>query len=156
MLRFSGRRLLVTGAVVVVGLLVAGGIAYATIPDSGGVIHGCYQKEDGQLRVIDVQAGGACRASEQSLDWSAGGSPAPTIYTVAGSTINVPPQSEWEETVNCNGNDVPTGGGFFLSSGALRLVFSVADPHGWEVDVQNPDEHSGFAFHTTVQCMKVS
>jgi hypothetical protein len=42
-------------ALTIVGaLLVAGGIAYATIPDAGGVIHGCYQKNQGTLRVIDT------------------------------------------------------------------------------------------------------
>ena len=32
----------------VVGVVLVGGAAYATIPDSNGVIHGCYQKSDGQ------------------------------------------------------------------------------------------------------------
>ena len=106
--------------------------------------------------MIDPQNGDACRTSEQALEWSRGGAPAPTIYTVAGETANVAPQSSLEETVFCNGNDVPTGGGFDLSSGTLRLVFSVAGPHGWEVEVQNPDLHGTFTFNTTVECMKVS
>ena len=37
---------------VVAGLALAGGVAYATIPDANGVIHGCYKKS-GDLRVID-------------------------------------------------------------------------------------------------------
>ena len=47
---------------------LAGGVAWATIPSSGGVINGCYQKNDGQLRVVDTA--GACRASELALSWS--------------------------------------------------------------------------------------
>ena len=40
--------------VAIVALVVAlAGVAYATIPDSGGVIHGCYLKAVGSLRVID-------------------------------------------------------------------------------------------------------
>jgi hypothetical protein len=48
-----GRRrtgLLVTA--VVVFAPCAGGIAYATIPDPGGVIHACRLKATGTLRVI--------------------------------------------------------------------------------------------------------
>ena len=44
--------------------------AYAAIPDSGQVIHGCYQRESGQLRVIDTDRGQSCRPSERALDWN--------------------------------------------------------------------------------------
>lgn len=54
-----------------------GGIAYATIPDSGGIIHGCYQKEVGTLRVIDPSAGDSCRASEIPISWSQTGPAGP-------------------------------------------------------------------------------
>lgn len=63
-----GGRLLV--ALVVGGALF--GIATAVqadIPD-GGVIHACYQKNNGQLRVIDSTAGQACNPAEKSLTWS--------------------------------------------------------------------------------------
>jgi hypothetical protein len=49
---------------------VAGGIAYATIPDNAGVAHTCYQTKDGALRVIDPAQGETCNAKkEQSLDF---------------------------------------------------------------------------------------
>jgi hypothetical protein len=41
----------------------------AGISDSSGVIHSCYDKVNGQLRVIDV-AQQACNPSEYSLSWS--------------------------------------------------------------------------------------
>jgi hypothetical protein len=72
----SGRaRWAVPIAVVVV--LAAGGIAYASIPDSGGVIHGCYQKTNGSLRVIDTEAGGKCSSGENSLSWNQTGPAGP-------------------------------------------------------------------------------
>jgi hypothetical protein len=47
---------------VVVGAALAGGaVTFAAIPDSGGAIHGCYQKNVGNLRVIDPSAGDSCR-----------------------------------------------------------------------------------------------
>jgi hypothetical protein len=42
----------------------------AAIPDSAGVISGCYQKNVGNLRVIDTTAGDSCRPSEIAISWS--------------------------------------------------------------------------------------
>jgi hypothetical protein len=55
---------------------VAGGVAWASIPDAAGVIHGCYQKNVGNLRVVDNPAD--CRASELSISWKQKGDRGPT------------------------------------------------------------------------------
>jgi hypothetical protein len=68
-----------------IALFVAlGGVAYAAIPDSGGVIHGCYQKAPGAgglpkgaLRVIDPGANESCSSGESALDWNATGPSGP-------------------------------------------------------------------------------
>jgi hypothetical protein len=52
---------------------LSGGIAYATIPGSNGVIHACY-KASGQLRVIDS---GSCGSGETALTWNQSGPPGP-------------------------------------------------------------------------------
>ena len=74
-------------ALAIVGaLLVAGGIAYATIPDSSGVIHSCYHVNgqgtvdgSGTLRVIDPSSsnkdGSACKHDEKALDFNQTGPP---------------------------------------------------------------------------------
>lgn len=49
--------------------VVAGGIAWADIPD-GGVIHSCYKTVGGALRVIDADKGGKCTSAETALNWS--------------------------------------------------------------------------------------
>jgi len=59
---------LVAGAAVLAASAAAG-IAYASIPDGAGVIHSCYQKNGGNLRVID-SATDRCRPSEVALDWN--------------------------------------------------------------------------------------
>jgi hypothetical protein len=68
-------------ALTIVGaLLVAGGIAYATIPDASGVIHGCYKKSSpnqGTLRVIDTDKAQTCSNSETALTWSQTGPQGP-------------------------------------------------------------------------------
>jgi hypothetical protein len=42
-------------------------IAYASIPDPSGVIHGCRNNGSGVMRVID--SGQTCTPAESSLDW---------------------------------------------------------------------------------------
>jgi hypothetical protein len=63
-----GRRFGLLVLAVCVGGAV-GGIAYASIPDSNGVIHACYLKTTGKLRVID-SGGKGCQAGEKPLNWS--------------------------------------------------------------------------------------
>jgi hypothetical protein len=72
---FGRVRWLLVGAVV--GAVLAGGAALASIPDSSGVIHGCYQKNVGNLRVIDPSAGDSCRPSEIAISWSQTGPQGP-------------------------------------------------------------------------------
>jgi len=50
--------------------VLAGGVAWATIPDNGGTINGCYQKVRGSLRVIDAGAGDTCSSSEVAVTWN--------------------------------------------------------------------------------------
>jgi hypothetical protein len=61
----------------VVGSVLVGGAAFAAIPDSNGVINGCYQKNVGNLRVIDPSAGDNCRPSEIPISWSQTGPQGP-------------------------------------------------------------------------------
>jgi hypothetical protein len=62
------RRLVFFAPVVAVGLALAGGIAYATIPDSSGIIHGCRNNASGLLRAIDSPSQ-SCTSGESQLDW---------------------------------------------------------------------------------------
>ena len=60
------RRVRRAALIAIAGVLAVGGIAYATIPDANGVIHGCRNDQSGELRVIES---GDCRPSESALDW---------------------------------------------------------------------------------------
>ena len=80
MRRFATRRgrWFALGAVVGAGL--AGTAALGAIPDSSGVIHGCYQKNVGNLRVVDTSGGAnadSCRPSEIAISWSQTGPQGP-------------------------------------------------------------------------------
>jgi hypothetical protein len=54
----------------VAGMLLAGGVAFATIPGTGGLISGCYEKRIGILRVIDKEAGKPCTSFETPISWN--------------------------------------------------------------------------------------
>ena len=56
------------------------GVAYATIPDSGGVIHSCYNASanpSGALRVIDTTTGAICSKNEKALNFNQTGPQGP-------------------------------------------------------------------------------
>jgi hypothetical protein len=59
------------GAVILALILgvVLAGAAYATIPDGDGVIHGCYTKKGGLLRVIDAPKQ-SCTSLETAISWN--------------------------------------------------------------------------------------
>ena len=71
-----GRRALVTVAAVLGILGVGGSVAFATIPGGDGVIHGCYAKSGGALRVFDGSVT-TCKATETALDWNVTGPQGP-------------------------------------------------------------------------------
>lgn len=64
-------------AIATIALFVGlGGIAFAAIPGSEGEIDACYEKSDGQLRVVDPSE--VCRDDEKALTWNQQGEPAPS------------------------------------------------------------------------------
>lgn len=68
----AGRLSLALGTIGILAL--SGGIAFAAIPSlADGVIHGCYEKRTGLLRVIDVEAGKSCLQWETPIAWKQSG-----------------------------------------------------------------------------------
>ncbi|HYB23221.1 MAG TPA: hypothetical protein VED41_05455, partial [Solirubrobacteraceae bacterium] len=61
-----------------VALLAAlGGVGWAAIPGPEGIIHGCYNKRSGALRVIDIATHAKCARKEAELNWEEIGPPGP-------------------------------------------------------------------------------
>jgi hypothetical protein len=92
-------------------LVVAlGGVAFATIPDSNGTVHACYQKRSGDLRV--VESSDECRPSrERAVDLSAGGAG-------AGSGIVARVRSTGPVPVNANIVPIPLAGNTWTQGAA--------------------------------------
>jgi hypothetical protein len=70
-------------------LAVGSGVAWAQIPDGGGLIHSCYSKSGGALRVIDASVTN-CKSTETSLNWNQMGLQGPAGPT--GATGAAGPQ----------------------------------------------------------------
>lgn len=73
-------------AVALVAGTAAAGVAWASIPDANGVIHGCYQYTTtngnyGKLRVFDTAKSGGCNSLEKPLNWNQRGVTGPTGAT---------------------------------------------------------------------------
>ncbi|MEA2219141.1 MAG: hypothetical protein QOJ35_1767 [Solirubrobacteraceae bacterium] len=69
------------GCAIGAAVLAMGGVAYATIPNTG-VINSCYTKSGGALRVIDASTG-TCSSKETSLAWNVQGAQGPKGETGA-------------------------------------------------------------------------
>jgi hypothetical protein len=74
------RRNMVAYLALGIALGAVGGVAYSSIPDPQGVIHGCYDNTTGALRVIDSPSD-VCRGGEIALDWNQQGQPGLTGHT---------------------------------------------------------------------------
>jgi hypothetical protein len=80
---------------VIVGLgigvaIVGGSVAYASVPDPNGSIHGCYSTINGQLRIIDTANTPNCLITEKALPWGQLGPQGP--QGIAGPKGDTGPQ----------------------------------------------------------------
>lgn len=163
---------------IVAASAVAGGVAYAAIPDANGNIHGCYQKNSGALRLIAADQ--RCRRSERGIDWSQAGQPGPSGPRGPAGPVGPPgPQGvpglvklttvEATTTIDnglqaanvaCPNGEVATGGGYWLGHEANHvtqsrpLISANQTPVGWQVIVAN-DRGKGFVV-VYVTCAKSS
>jgi hypothetical protein len=53
-----------------IGAVVAGGVSVASIPSSSGTLSACMNKKNGQIRMIDAEAGKKCGAGQKLLTWN--------------------------------------------------------------------------------------
>jgi hypothetical protein len=58
-------------------VLAVSGIVWASIPDQGGIIHGCSDKITGLARIIDTSRA-QCLPTETKVSWNQAGQPGPT------------------------------------------------------------------------------
>lgn len=86
-------------------LALVGGVATATIPGSGGVISGCYEKSTGVLRVINTGIRSArCHKNEKPISWSAQGPTGPRGHQGSQGTSGIqgPPGTNGSDGTNAS------------------------------------------------------
>jgi hypothetical protein len=76
------RRHCFCGAIAVLAVLIGltAPMVYAAIPDANGVIHGCYNANNGNTRIIDT-ATSSCRNPEVAVQWGQQGPSGPVGLT---------------------------------------------------------------------------
>jgi hypothetical protein len=116
------RKLAIIVAVVLSVWIVT--VAYATIPDSQGVIHGCRKLNNpakGSVIVVDSEAGESCPSGFAELNWNQTGF---TGYRLVSRSAEgtYPPNSDGGLIVQCSSGERPLGGG----GGILRADGSQA------------------------------
>jgi hypothetical protein len=132
---FTKARLLTAAAAAAAVLaVVAGtGIAMASIPDSGGVIHACYKPNangsNAPLGVIDTaRSGGHCPGGDKQLTWNQ--TAALTTQVVTAQAAPFPGGTT--ATATCPTGTTVTGGGFSAGTAAGAAVGeSFPDGNAW-------------------------
>jgi hypothetical protein len=103
-----------------VAALALASIGFAAIPDSGGVIHGCYKKDTGALRVYDdtTNSPKQCTDKEAPLNWNQHGG-VTDAYINYSTNLAVVSDSSWPGTV-VSSRSVPEGSYMFVANLVLK------------------------------------
>lgn len=123
------RKLAVILAVLAAALIATGGVfAYASIPDSSGIIHGCYVTSgarQGQLSVIDTDAGQSCPSGTVPLNWPSGASVVTrdVHYAYPGNPSSI----DDIQTVTCTSGH-PVDGGIIQTTADSGWLAGMASP----------------------------
>jgi hypothetical protein len=135
-------------ALCAVTFLALGGVAYASIPDPDGLIHGCYRNTSGDMRVIDSEE--TCQSNETPLNWQQA-APAGFLLSVSYTpwSTSIPAGSTSTVIVECPSGAVPPEDRFALNSGlgpvSVNVHIERSEPRhlplhstpGWRVTAQN-------------------
>jgi hypothetical protein len=102
--------------------MLAGGVAYASIPDGNGVVHGCYKPGlNGALSVVDTGAGQSCPAGSTSLNWYQS---MPQYATVLPPAVDVPAGTEFNDIALCPAGSILVSGGYYANNGGMEIQSS--------------------------------
>lgn len=157
--------------VIAAGIVLVGGVAVASVPDSSGVIHGCRKANGGDLTVIDTGAGQSCPGGYVPLNWSQTGPQGATGVTgptgaagVSGYQVVTASASPVEVATGlwvagpadaaCPTGKVPLGGGGQTGNVVTRLVESFPNGTSWRATASGPD--AAFQLNVYAICAAVT
>ena len=104
--------------------LALASIGWAAIPDSSSVIHGCYKKDTGALRVYDqtTNVPKKCTDKEAPLDWNQQGG-VTDAYINYSTGLALVTDTSWPGTV-VSSRSVPAGSYMFLANLVLKGLYN--------------------------------
>ena len=138
--------------------MLLGSVAWAAIPDQVGVIHACYAKPGGALRVLDSDED-ACKAHETELAWSQAGQPSAVAgyQIVSGDAVTLAPGTSGEAQVACPAGKRALGGGY-IADPSVQITSVIPAGAGtiWSAAGFNDSAASNAVIRTRVICAVVS
>jgi len=145
--RLRARTLALVGALGAAAL--AGGVAFATIPDSSGVIHACYKRSSGALRVLDAPRQ-KCKPSEKALSWSAAGQPALgaaySEFTTGAGGVGAIPVAETSSATHILTLTLPQGWAGDPGGQVILATVTVGNTGAVTANVDCTAAHGGWIF----------
>lgn len=144
-----------TAVAVATGAMISAGIVFATIPDAAGVIHGCYTKSTGTIRIID-SAVTNCKSGETSLQWNVEGPRGPQGLPGPAGPAGVPGAPGAPGAPGETGAAGPTGpaGPVGPAGGITKADFAFGGaaslPPGYSPVVQKAVPAGSYVFVATV------
>jgi hypothetical protein len=171
-------RSLAAGAVLGAGLVAAVGMAYASIPDSSGVIHACYQNvtsANKPVKLLNTSQKTACPSGWLPVSWNQQGIQGPPgtngvsgyqLITAAGT---VSANTGATVTAQCPGGKHEIGGGYEQTPNPGQFTTDILAVTGsyptsssgtlsdeWAVDVPDNTTGSAKTVDVYVECAATS
>jgi hypothetical protein len=91
--------------VVACAVAAVAGIAYGSVIDANYVVSACYKTRGGNLRVIDKDAGGACKKNETAIPLAAGLLDSKWVAVGVGGTAPMFDNGQVTVSLHCISND---------------------------------------------------
>jgi hypothetical protein len=130
-MKVKNGRALVVGALIGAVVASAAGVAYAAIPDGGGIVHACFQNvtsANKPVKLLDTAKATTCPSGWKQVTWNQKGQPgapgapgtpgAPGVsgYQVITAAVHGAGGSGISAEADCPAGKVPLGGGWTASA----------------------------------------
>lgn len=136
-----------------VAALAVAGVSYASIPDSNGLIHGCYNAGGASatggtpLRIVD-SASASCGTKLQSISWNQAGIRG---YQIVRQSVMDPPNTQTTAQAAC-----PAGKRVLGGAGSVQGVPTGVWMHTQVTDFTGFSAYDVIAINTTAQTQQIN
>jgi len=145
--------------VAIVAALTVAGVSYASIPDSSGVIHGCYSASGASanggtpLKIVD-SASASCGNKLQAVNWNQTGPQGPpgiSGYQIVRVSVQDPPNTITDAQAAC-----PTGKRVLGGAGSVQGIPTGVWLHTGVTDFPGFSGYDVYAVNTTAFTQQIN